>query len=104
MHFIVLSFISTAALGGRSCLPSSVTEGSEGQRRQVIFSRTHSKEALMQGFKPRPIFMVPLSQDKLKNQILKTRLPGKHSGLAGSSFRDILWQFQRSAGHNLSDS
>ena len=45
--------------------------GSKAQRRQVTFPGAHSKEVLWQGLKRRPIFMVPLSQDTLKNKIPK---------------------------------
>lgn len=37
--------------------------------------------------------MVPLNRDKLKNQILKTRPPSEHWGLADLSFKDGLWNF-----------
>ena len=50
--------------------------------------------ARSQGFKPRPIWMVPLSRDKLKNQILKTRSPSEHWVLADLSFKDGLLEFQ----------
>ena len=81
------------------CLPPSFTVGHEAQRRQLAFPRAHSKGEVWQGFKPR---MVPLSREKLKNQILKTRPPSEHLGLASLSFKDGLLEFQCSADQSLS--